>query len=125
MHPTEMQLFGAYVQLHRVRRGLSQADLALRMGLSGPETIEAIEAGRGVGALPVDVALDLADFCGLSLDQMVGQAPRARPLPRVVNHVHLGRGLHDLSALPGLPAAQRERLTRIVEELGRVMRETM
>jgi transcriptional regulator with XRE-family HTH domain len=125
MLPREAQLFGAYVQLHRVRRGLSQADLAVRMGLPGPETVAALEAGTGVGALPVDVAQDLADFCGLSLDQMVGQAPL--PGPRVSNriHLHMGPWLHDLSVLPGLPAAQRDTLTRIVEELGRVLRATM
>lgn len=125
MHLSEMQLFGAYVHLHRVRRGLSQVDLALRMGLPGPETVDAIEAGPGVGPLPIDVAQDLARFCGLTTSQMIGEVPPPGTRPRVVNNVVLGPRLHDLSTLPGLPAAQRETLVRIVEELARVLRETM
>ena len=70
---TAQQLFGAHVRHHRMQRGLSHAELAAHLALPTARRLENIEAGRGVGALDLDVALALADFCGVTLGQMVGE----------------------------------------------------
>jgi hypothetical protein len=73
---TSQQLFGVHVRHHRVRQGLSHAELSARLALPLTVRLEEIEDGPGVGALDLGVALALAEFCGVPLGLMLGA-----PLP--------------------------------------------
>ena len=65
--------FGATVRQHRVQEGLSLAELAGLLDLPPTLDLAALEAGDGIAQLALDVAMDLADFCGLTMAQMLGE----------------------------------------------------
>ena len=75
LSPTAQQRFGAHVRQHRVQEGLSLAELADLLDLPPALDLGGIEAGDGIGALDLGIAIDLADFCGLTVTQMLGEGP--------------------------------------------------
>ncbi len=60
-------LFGRQLRAARERLGLSQRELARRVRMTGPG-ISGYETGTRMP--PLDVALDLAKICGISLDAL-------------------------------------------------------
>jgi transcriptional regulator with XRE-family HTH domain len=69
---TVYSAFGAKVRNARRIRGLDQVDLAVAVGMS-QASISKIETGKGepnIGRVPLHVAVALADFLGLSLDNL-------------------------------------------------------
>lgn len=119
------KVFGAQVRLRRVQMGLyTQQALAQQMGYATHGSISQIEMGNV--AANFDVACQLALFLGISLDAILGLTPAPAPpatpewyadmlMVRLPSHVH---------AL-WAPGTQQEILTRLVEAMGRAMRETM
>lgn len=75
--------FGARLQRLRVRRGLSQADIAAHLGVSAP-SISGWEKGR---ARPKNARLDaLAELLGVSLDELIDEPEtQTEPIQTVID----------------------------------------
>lgn len=124
--PQWSALFGAEVRYKRVKLGLgTQQALAERLGHKDHATITQIEMGNVKANL--DVAIELARYLQIDLNAIMGittpQAPES-PLGDWFSDmfmVRLPSKVHELWQ----PGAQQEIMTRMVEEMGRAMRETM
>ena len=65
-----MKNYGAEIKSHREKLGLSQLELSKRTGLSH-QNINRWESGK---TLPnIDFCVKLADFFGVSLDELIGR----------------------------------------------------
>ena len=69
-----MKNYGTEIKNHRETLGISQLELAKKTGISH-QNISRWESGK---ALPnIDFCVKLADFFGVSLDDLVGRVPRS------------------------------------------------
>ena len=120
------KIFGAHVRLKRVELGFqTQQALAEYLGYATHGTISQIELGNV--AANFDVACQLAVFLKISLDALLGLSPAPASAAaggewyRDMLMIRLPSKVHELWE----PSAQQEILVRVVEEMGRAMRETM
>ena len=122
-----MKVFGVQVRAKRLELGLTQQDVAAALGYT-TSMISQIESGD---VLPnFDKALQLARYLQMDMAELLqlmgfrgeGEAPPPQQgWWRDMFILRLPSNLHAMWT----PPAQQEILVRVVEELGRAMRETM
>lgn len=124
--PQWSALFGAEVRHKRVRLGLvSQQALAERLGWKDHASIGQIEMGNVKANL--DVAIELARYLQIDLNAIMGITQVPGPDVPTADWMHemfmvrLPSRVYEIWP----PVAQQEILVRMVEEMGRAMRDTM
>ena len=65
-----MYEIGEELKYHREKNGFSQSSLASATGIS-PQKISYYESGKH--SIPIEFCITLADFYGISLDELVGR----------------------------------------------------
>lgn len=65
-----MYEIGEELKYHREKNGFSQSSLATATGIS-QQKISYYESGKH--SIPIEFCITLADFCGISLDELVGR----------------------------------------------------
>lgn len=69
-----MKNYGAEIKIHREKLGISQLELSKKTGISH-QNINRWESGK---ALPsIDFCVKLADFFGISIDELIGRENRS------------------------------------------------
>ena len=88
---------GEKIRKARLARGLTQAELGEKIGVS--QRMVTYYEVRGVSPAP-ELLVKLARALGVSVEDLVGQKPTAKPPAETPESVHLWRRVKKLQELP-------------------------